>query len=215
VAKFCSGCGCKLGNLDDTGASQVAQCSHCGTFLLQGPSVIVSVFAYQGDRLLMMRRAHPPGAGEWSIPSGFLEPNETLEEAAARETLEETGVRIPIEDLHPYSIVSFVTLNQVQIGFRAELTGAIRPACGPESLDVGMRTQMQVSRSKLAFENSIGDYTRRFFAYRQANKFPIASIQIVRGEPSRINIRSYPLLAMLPDVANLEAPARVSNPFPT
>jgi len=59
----------------------------------QAPVVAVGVILLDGDRVLLVRRAHPPAAGRWSVPGGRVELGESLEEAAARELLEETGLR--------------------------------------------------------------------------------------------------------------------------
>jgi 8-oxo-dGTP diphosphatase len=47
-------------------------------------------------RVLLARRAHEPLKGEWSLPGGAVEVGETLEEAVAREILEETGVGVVV-----------------------------------------------------------------------------------------------------------------------
>lgn len=44
------------------------------------------------DRILLVRRANPPDAGCWGFPGGKIETGETIEFAAVRELLEETGV---------------------------------------------------------------------------------------------------------------------------
>ncbi len=48
------------------------------------------------QRLLLVRRAHPPGCGLWSLPGGRVEPGETDEQAVAREVLEETALAVDV-----------------------------------------------------------------------------------------------------------------------
>lgn len=56
------------------------------------PTVCVGAVAIDDGRLLLIRRAQPPGLGRWSVPGGRVEPGETIQEAVVRELLEETGV---------------------------------------------------------------------------------------------------------------------------
>jgi 8-oxo-dGTP diphosphatase len=49
---------------------------------------------FDGDCVLLVRRAKAPLAGEWSLPGGAVELGETLEEAIVREVAEETGLRV-------------------------------------------------------------------------------------------------------------------------
>lgn len=57
--------------------------------LLGAGAVIVS-----GNEVVLVRRAHPPRLGEWSIPGGLVELGETLRQAAEREALEETNLMV-------------------------------------------------------------------------------------------------------------------------
>ena len=52
----------------------------------------VGAIAVLDGRLLLVQRDHQPGAGEWSVPGGRVEPGELLAEAVVRELLEETGL---------------------------------------------------------------------------------------------------------------------------
>jgi 8-oxo-dGTP diphosphatase len=63
------------------------------------PLVGVGAIIIEGDRVLLVKRGHPPLLGEWSIPGGVLEVGETLREAAGREVLEETGLTVETADL--------------------------------------------------------------------------------------------------------------------
>ena len=47
-------------------------------------------------RLLVVRRGRPPGAGQWSVPGGRVEPGESDDEAVRREVLEETGLHVTV-----------------------------------------------------------------------------------------------------------------------
>ena len=58
------------------------------------PLVGVGAIIIEGDRVVLVKRGHPPLAGEWSIPGGVLEVGETLREAAVREAMEETGLTV-------------------------------------------------------------------------------------------------------------------------
>lgn len=49
-----------------------------------------------GQRLLLVRRAHAPGRGLWSLPGGHVEPGETDKQAVAREVLEETALTVDV-----------------------------------------------------------------------------------------------------------------------
>ena len=64
----------------------------------------VSVAVVRGSTVLLVKRARPPSQGVFAFPGGKVEPGETLAEAAARELLEETGLRArdyrPLRDIH-------------------------------------------------------------------------------------------------------------------
>src|SRR5262245_9236856 len=69
---------------------------HQFTYEYPRPSVtvdIVIVTKEKKPRVLLIRRKHPPFEGHWALPGGFIDMDESLEESARRELLEETGVR--------------------------------------------------------------------------------------------------------------------------
>ena len=58
------------------------------------PIVGVGAVVWRGDAVLLVRRGHPPLIGQWSLPGGAQEIGETVAEAACREVMEETGIRM-------------------------------------------------------------------------------------------------------------------------
>ncbi len=89
-ARFCGVCGRPL---QRAGGDRAMRCDSCGHRVYPRINPVVITRVTRGDELLLARRAANP-AGFFSIIAGFVEPGETLEEAAAREVLEETGVRV-------------------------------------------------------------------------------------------------------------------------
>jgi mutator protein MutT len=60
------------------------------------PVIGVGAVILDGDRVLLIKRAHEPLKGEWSLPGGGVELGETLERAVAREVQEETGLDVEV-----------------------------------------------------------------------------------------------------------------------
>jgi 8-oxo-dGTP diphosphatase len=58
------------------------------------PRVAVGAVVFKDSKVLLVRRAKAPAQGLWAIPGGSVELGETLQQAAEREILEETGIKI-------------------------------------------------------------------------------------------------------------------------
>ncbi len=97
--------------------------------------------------VLLCKRAIKP-VGLWTLPAGFLEGNETIEEGAQREAWEEATARIKSEGI--LAIVSDLEKFEVQIFFRASLKSK-RTAPGPESLEVRIFSPDRIPWDELAF----------------------------------------------------------------
>ena len=63
------------------------------------PRLAVGAVVIHDRRVLLVQRGKPPARGQWAIPGGRVELGETLQAAAERETLEETGVQVHAKDV--------------------------------------------------------------------------------------------------------------------
>lgn len=71
-------------------------------------SVDVAVFTFSQDKanLLLIKRGNEPYKGRWALPGGFVDIDEELEDSAARELAEETGLEgVPLQQLHTFGDV--------------------------------------------------------------------------------------------------------------
>src|ERR1700746_915927 len=93
------------------------------------PLVGIGAIIIEDDRVLLVKRAHPPIQGQWSIPGGVLEVGEMVREAAIREAHEETGLVVePGELLGVYDRILHDPEKRVQypyvlIDFLCRATG--------------------------------------------------------------------------------------------
>jgi ADP-ribose pyrophosphatase YjhB (NUDIX family) len=151
-----------------------------------------------------------PQRGMWSVPGGFVETGETLEEAASRETMEETGVELNPSQLQPCFLASLPHINEVYVGFRARL--AIRPHLrrGPESLEVAMYQESDLLNEQLAFGSVLTDYYRRFFCQLRSAQFPVVSMRFTPVEVSSDSAATPKARAAVKGVGVMSSSARRS-----
>ncbi len=126
-------------------------CADCGFVSYQNPKVVVGAVVVADGRVLMCRRAIEPRKGFWTLPAGYMELGETLEEGAALEALEEAEAVIAIEGI--LGVFSIARISQVQVIFRARFADSGPPAfaAGPESLDVRLFGVEEIPWGEIAF----------------------------------------------------------------
>jgi ADP-ribose pyrophosphatase YjhB (NUDIX family) len=91
---YCSRCGTELtfGEIEGEDRQRLG-CPSCGHIAYVNPRLVVTTIPINdAGEIVLLRRGIEPGRGLWAQPGGFLEVDETVTEAAVRETLEETGL---------------------------------------------------------------------------------------------------------------------------
>jgi ADP-ribose pyrophosphatase YjhB (NUDIX family) len=154
MVRFCSRCGAELtfGQVDGEERDRLA-CPGCGFVFYVNPRLVVTTLPVT-DRgeVMLIRRGIEPGYGLWAQPGGFLEIDETVREAAVRETLEETGLQVqPMEIIGLYSRVQAAV---VVVAFEARIVAG-EPRVTDESLETRPFAPEAIPWPHIAFETSI------------------------------------------------------------
>ena len=93
--KFCNQCGGEVEQRMPAGDNRLRYvCSACEVIHYQNPRIVAGCLPVWGDQVLLCRRAIEPRRGFWTLPAGFMENGETMQQAAQRETLEEACARV-------------------------------------------------------------------------------------------------------------------------
>ena len=132
-SKYCSACAAVL-EVRAVAGHHRPVCPACGHVVYHDPKVAAICIVERDLKVLMVKRGNQPGIGLWSMPGGYVDRGEIVEEAAVREVLEETGLEVEVEGLvglfskrdHPVIVAAFVA---------REVGGALK--AGLEALDVG------------------------------------------------------------------------------
>ncbi len=110
-------------------------CNECGWVHYENPLPCAAAFVRNLEGgILLVKRGVEPGYGQWALPSGFIEIDETPEMACLRELDEETGLKGKIIQLiGVYSQESSMYKNVIIIGYEVEGFGKLKP--GSDSLE--------------------------------------------------------------------------------
>lgn len=96
--KFCPNCKTKLERKLIDGRDRFF-CPKCDFIFWNNPKPVVSILLHNNDKILMLQRANEPLKDYWCLPGGYINYDETPEEAVKREVSEEIGTDIFIDSL--------------------------------------------------------------------------------------------------------------------
>ncbi len=168
---FCSHCGSDRLRFDIPAGDNRPRywCPECHTIHYQNPRLVVGTVPVWGDRILLCRRSIEPRKGYWTLPAGYMENGETLQEGAARESWEEACATVDIKDM--YTVFNLPHIYQVYVFFLGELEEG-RFDVGDESSEVDLFRQDQIPWDELAFP-TINRTLKYYFRDRETGDFPV------------------------------------------
>lgn len=151
--RFCHHCGHALTTrLVEDGHTRPV-CPACGHIIYLNPPIAAGVIAQREDgKIVLVLRGENPGKGLWCLPAGFMEIDETVEQAAQRECWEETGLQVVTDDL--LGVWSYFHREKgtsgVLVVYTAHIVGGeLRP--GSDSADVRFFAPDEIPEEQLAF----------------------------------------------------------------
>lgn len=100
------------------------KCAACGFIQYRNPASAVGVIVARDGEVLLVKRRFEPYRGKWVIPSGFIEYDEEMRDAAVREVEEETGLEVELTGLHAAeSCFDDPRGNTILVLFTGRITG--------------------------------------------------------------------------------------------
>ena len=164
---FCSVCAHPVQLKEVPGDTRLRYvCDACNTIHYQNPNIVAGCLPIWEDKVLLAKRAIEPRKGYWNVPSGYMENEETVEEGAIREVMEEACIQVEIIGLH--SVFSIPHISQVYMHFLASMPH-LNFAPGEESLEVELFSEEEIPWNEIAFSSSVFSL-KHYFADRRNGK---------------------------------------------
>lgn len=145
MTAYCVRCGTEMEGSPPT-------CPVCNHVHYLDPKVAACViFRWEGG-IVLLRRAIEPGYGLWTYPGGYVDRGETVEAAAVRETREEAGVAVRLDDL--LGVYSYRGQTAIILVYRGTVTGGV-PRALSESLEARSFPDDGIPWEELAFRSTV------------------------------------------------------------
>lgn len=154
MIRHCFVCGGKLGKqyVKDEKRRRLV-CKKCSHITYVNPKVVAGLIPVMPDgRMVLLRRGIEPAYGRWSYPAGHMELGETVPEGAARETIEEIGVRVKVGEL--VGVYSYGDAGVVTLVYEGTVPKGELPKVTPEAIEVGYFRPSEIPWKDLAFRST-------------------------------------------------------------
>ena len=146
-----------------------AICINCGEIHYENPINVVGTVPVWGEQILLCRRNIEPRYGMWTLPAGFLEMGESTADGALRETVEEAGAHVEMQEL--FTVLNVVRVGQLHLFYRARMLDTTLDP-GPETIEARLFREDEVPWDELAFR-TVRQTLEHFFADRRRGHYSV------------------------------------------
>ncbi|MCP4665996.1 MAG: NUDIX hydrolase [Deltaproteobacteria bacterium] len=160
--RFCPVCGGRLetSKPKESEPSRLV-CSDCHYIFYLDPKVVACAILEKEGKILLLRRAIHPRKGKWVMPGGYVDRGEEVHAAAIRETEEECGLKIHLQDL--VGVYSYPGRLAVVVVYEGRYLSG-EPIAGDESLEAMWFSHDRIPWDDLAFQSTkdaLKDYCKK------------------------------------------------------
>lgn len=138
-------------------------CQVCSFIFYQDPKVVAgTVFTLEGG-IVLLKRGVEPALGKWVFPGGYVDRGESVQDAAVRETKEESQLDVRLGPL--LNVYSYPQSPNVIVVYTAEVIGGALTAAD-ESVDARIFAPNEVPWQELAFDSTkeaLNDYIQAYW----------------------------------------------------
>lgn len=183
---YCRDCGTRVEHRlpDDGDLRPRAICPACHTVHYENPLLVVGTVPYTADgRVLLCQRGIEPRKGFWTLPAGFMELGESIEQGAWRETQEEAGADVQLGPL--FSVISVPHVGQVHTFHLAALQSEDFAPDPHETLALRLVREAEIDWADIAFR-TVQITLQHFFADWLRGQFGVHSGAVEPYQPTRI-----------------------------
>jgi 8-oxo-dGTP diphosphatase len=150
--RFCPRCGGQLEKrlLKATEPKRLF-CQACAFIFYLDPKVVAGTIFTLENKVVLLRRGVEPALGKWVFPGGYVDRGESVQDAAIRETKEESQVDVRLGSL--LNVYSYPRSPNVIVVYTAEVVGGELGA-GDESVEAGTFAAKEIPWAELAFPST-------------------------------------------------------------
>jgi 8-oxo-dGTP diphosphatase len=165
--KYCPRCGAEMVERTVDHKTRKA-CPVCDYVFYHNPVPAAGVVIEKDGKILLVKRKFEPYKGDWCLPAGFMEYDESPEQCAIRETKEELGVDVELDGLYGvYSGKDDPRTHAVLVMYWAKIIGGeLKPGDDAEEIKYCAKSEIPSNIAFLAHRQII----KEFFEIKEAQR---------------------------------------------